>query len=93
MPTAIRDASLTTLKRKQRALAAYRASYATVSSVGYPVGFPFGNSIRPEQPNTQTGDVPVNARLGAALLGCCSSAADDGYGQQGPSNVSNATKF
>lgn len=93
MPTAIRDASLTTLKRKQRALAAYRASYSTAGSVGYPVGFPFGNSIRPEQPNTQTGDVPVNARLGKALLGCCSSATDDGYGKQATANVSNATNF
>lgn len=86
MPTSIRDASLTTLKRKQRALASWRA----VSS------FPVNNFIRPEQagPSPQaTSDVSVNARLGAALLGCCSSAEDDGYGKQGPSNVSNSTNF
>jgi hypothetical protein len=68
MPCSIRDSSLTTLKRKQRALAAWRANHATV---------------RPEQPNAQTGDVPINAKLGAALLGCCSSATDDGYGPNG----------
>lgn len=80
MSLSIRDASLTTLKRKQRALAAYRASYASP-------GFPVGNVVRPEQPNTQTGDVPVNARLGAALLNCCSGATSDGYGFQAPSNI------
>jgi hypothetical protein len=73
MSTSIRDASLTTLKRKQRALAAYRS----VSN------FPNNNSVRPEQPNTQTADVPINARLGAALLGCCNTATDDGYGSNG----------
>ena len=92
MPVAIRDASLTTLKRKQRALAAYRASYATAGSVGYPAGFPVGNSIRPEQPNNKTGDVPTDARLGAALLGCCSGAANDGYGFQAPANVRNTNQ-
>ena len=87
MPLAIRDASFTTLKRKQRALAAYRASYATAGSVGAPSGFPVGNTIRPEQPNNKTGDVPINARLGAALLGCCTGVTNDGYGFQAPSNV------
>ena len=80
MPTGNRDASLTTLKRQQRALAAFRSSYTGT----FPGGFPNGNTPRPEQPNTKTGDVPVNARLGAALLNCCSSALDDGYGKQGP---------
>ena len=79
MPNAIRDASLTTLKRKQRALAAYRSS----------TNFPIQNSVYPEQVNTKTGDVPVDARLGKALLGCCRSAVDDGYGLQAPSDVRN----
>ena len=78
----IRDASLTTLKRKQRALAAWRRTS----------GFPINGSARPEQAGPQpqaTGDVPVNARLGLKLLNCCSSATDDGYGEQAPSNVRN----
>lgn len=81
MGLANRDASLTTLKRQQRALAAFRTSY-----VG---GFPNGNAVRPEQTHYQTGDVPVNARLGAALLKCCSSATDDGYGKQAPATNNN----
>jgi hypothetical protein len=85
MPVSIRDASLTTVKRQQRALAAFRSSYTGA----FPGGFPNGNTVRPEQPNTQTSDVPVNARLGAALLNCCSSATDDGYGKQAPANTRN----
>ena len=73
MTCSIRDSSLTTLKRKQRALAAWRKTNS----------FPATNATRPEQKNLQTGDVPTNARLGAALLGCCSSATDDGYGPNG----------
>jgi len=85
MPNSIRDASLTTLKRQQRALAAFRASYTGV----FPGGFPNGNSVHPEQTRSQTGDVPINARLGAALLNCCSSATDDGYGKQAPASNNN----
>lgn len=85
MGTSNRDASLTTLKRKQRALAAFRASYTGV----FPGGFPNGNSMRPEQPHTKTGDVPIDARIGASLLSCCSEALDDGYGKQAPANVNN----
>lgn len=73
MPCSIRDSSLTTLKHKQRALAAWRATNS----------FPATNATRPEQPSSQTGDVPTNARLGAALLGCCSTATSDGYGPNG----------
>lgn len=74
MTCSIRDSSLTTLKRKQRALAAWRSASS----------FPANNATtRPEQPNAQTGDVPINARLGAALLGCCSGATSDGYGKNG----------
>lgn len=82
MGLSIRDASLTTLKRKQRALAAWRST----------TGFPLNGSARPEQagPAPQaTSDVSVNARQGKALLGCCSTAVDDGYGKQAPSNVRN----
>lgn len=82
MPTAIRDASLTTLKRQQRALGAYRNSYAQ--------GFPNGNVQRPEQTKSQTGDVPINARIGLGL--CCATLAlgesPNSNGKQGPSNVS-----
>ena len=86
MPVSIRDASLTTLKRQQRALAAFRSSYTAV----YSGGFPNGNTVRPEQTSSKTGDVPVNARLGAALLSCCSSATDDGYGKQAPATNNNS---
>jgi len=90
MPVSIRDASLTTLKRKQRALAAYRLSYQTLNGIdGSNLGFPVGNTVRPEQPRYQTGDVPRDARLGLALLNCCGSATNDGYGIQAPSNVRN----
>ena len=78
----IRDSSLTTLKRKQRALAAWRATS----------GFPVNGSARPEQAGAQpqaTSDVSVNARQGAALLNCCSSALDDGYGKQAPATGNN----
>ena len=85
MGVANRDASLTTLKHKQRALAAFRASYTGV----WPGGFANGNSIRPEQPNTKTGDVPIDARIGAGLLNCCSNAVDDGYGKQAPAVINN----
>lgn len=76
MTCSIRDSSLTTLKRKQRALAAWRATNS----------FPRTNATTPEQPTAQTSDVPVNARLGAALLGCCSTATSDGYGPNGNAN-------
>lgn len=77
-----RDASLTTLKRKQRALYAYRSSFNGT--------FPTGSSARPEQVRTQTGDVPVDARQGKALSGCCSTAVDDGYGKQAPACLNNS---
>jgi len=82
MGVSIRDASLTTLFRKQRALAAYRASYNTP-------GFPVGNVVRPEQTNNKSSVVIVDARRGACLLGCNSSATSDPYGFQAPSNVAN----
>jgi hypothetical protein len=82
MSLSIRDASLTTLFRKQRALAAHRALYAAP-------GFPVGNVVRPEQTNNKTSDVPVNARRGACLLGCNPNATSDPYGFQAPSNVAN----
>ena len=88
MSVSVRDASLTTLKRKQRALAAYRLSYATVNTRDDSVeGFPVGNTVRPEQPRYQTGDVPRDARTGLGLLKCCSEATDDGYGKQSPANI------
>jgi len=90
MPVSIRDASLTTLKRKQRALAAYRLSYQTTNGIdGSILGFPVGNTVRPEQPRYQTGDVSRDARQGLGLLNCCGSATNDGYGLQAPSNVRN----
>jgi hypothetical protein len=90
MGNSIRDASLTTLKRKQRALAAYRLSFATAPfSTTYPGGFPNGNSVRPEQVRYQTGDVPVDARQGLKLVNCCGSATDDGYGKQAPATLNN----
>ena len=64
MSHSVRDASLTTQLRRQRALAAFRTS----------VNFPVQNStIRPEQPNTQTGDVPTDARFGCTV-GCTSTS-------------------
>lgn len=75
MPTTNFDASLTTLRRQQRALGAYRNSFAS--------GFPNGNAVRPEQPNTQTGDVPVNARIGVGL--CCQTP--DNNPLQSPANI------
>jgi len=57
MSSSVRDASLTTHLRKIRALAAYRTN----------TNFPVNNTVRPEQPNTQTGDVPTNAKLGACV--------------------------
>ncbi len=83
MSSSVRDASLTTLKRQQRALAAYRLSFTD---------FPVGNSSRPEQVRSQTGDVPINARLGMALSGCCGSVSSndpDGYGKQAPAKSKN----
>ena len=78
----IRDASLTTKKAKQRALAAYRNS----------TQFPTLNTVRPEQPNTQTGDVSVDARQGACLLGCNPQATSDGYGFQAPADIKHYNK-
>ena len=78
----IRDSSLTTLKRKQRALAAWRKTS----------NYPVNGSARPEQAGPQpqaTADVHVDARLGGALLNCCSSALDDGYGKQAPATGNN----
>jgi len=69
MPTSVHDASLTTRLRRQRALAAYRAS----------TNFPVNNSVRPEQPNTQTGDVPTDARFGCTV-GCTSTASFNSAG-------------
>lgn len=90
MPTAIFDASLTTLKRQQRALGAYRNTYAS----NFPGGFANGNAVRPEQPKSQTGDVPVNARIGVGL--CCQTLdlgeSPNSNGRQAPSNVK-AGKF
>jgi hypothetical protein len=85
MPTSIRDASLTTLKHRQRALAAWRST----------THFPVNGSARPEQAGSQpqaTGDVSLNARLGACLGGCNASASasdPDGYGKQAPALAEN----
>jgi len=88
MSVSVRDASLTTLKRKQRALAAYRLSYATENTRDNSImGFPVGNTVRPEQPRYQTGDVPRDARTGLGLLNCCSEATNDGYGKASPANI------
>jgi len=82
MPAAIRDASLTTLKRQQRALGAFRNSFAAP-------GFPTSNTLRPEQTNTQTADVPINARAGIAL--CCATLtatqSPNSNGFQAPANT------
>jgi len=80
MTLSIRDASLTTRFRKQRALAAHRALY------GAP-GFPVGNVVRPEQNNNVSNEVIVDARLGKCLLGCNPNATSDPYGYQASSNV------
>ena len=84
---AIRDASLTTLFNRQRALAAFRNNN--------PQGFPVGNAYVPEQfRNTFSAEVPLNAKQGACRLGCNPDYNEliNGYGFQPPSNVANNTK-
>ena len=90
MSTSIRDASLTTLLRRQRTLAAWRTNNK------YPYSGPLNSAsnslIVPEQSNTQTGDVPTDAKIGACV-GCTSTAnfTNQGYSQQygfqSPANV------
>jgi hypothetical protein len=84
-----RDASLSTQRRRQLALYAWRLSNQ------YPQN---PQSIRPEQANSAgfqqagpTGDVPTNARLGAALVGqtpgasCpCTGVTLQGYDKKSP---------
>uniref|UniRef100_A0A6C0DS31 Uncharacterized protein n=1 Tax=viral metagenome TaxID=1070528 RepID=A0A6C0DS31_9ZZZZ len=83
MPTSVHDASLTTRLRRQRALAAFRTS----------TNFPVNNSTHPEQPNTQTGDVPADARFGCTV-GCTSTSSFNSagysfhYGSQSSGNAS-----
>ena len=71
MPTSVRDASLTILRNKQSALWAYRQNSK----------FPTNNTARPEQPKAQTGDVPVDAKIGASLCPGCVGFQD--YGPNG----------
>ena len=85
MSNSVHDASLTTRLRKQRALYAYRLNS----------NFPANNSSHPEQPNTQTGDVPTDAKFGCTV-GTTSTANFVGsysfqYGSQTPG--SRATRF
>jgi hypothetical protein len=75
MSASIRDASLTTLRSKQSALWAYRQNS----------NFPSNNVARPEQPKAQTGDVPVNAKIGASLCPGCVGFQD--YGPNGNAYV------
>lgn len=89
MGTTIRDASLTTARRRQLALYSWRLSNQ------YPQN---PQSIRPEQANSAgfqqagpTSDVPTNARLGAALVGqtpgatCpCTNVTLQGYDKKSP---------
>ena len=68
MGTANRDASVTTTRRKQIALYGYRLS------TNYPNGI--NGFQRPEQPVTTgtTGSVPVDAYIGAQVLGASTLA-------------------
>lgn len=81
MSNSVHDASLTTRLRRQRALYAYRLNS----------NFPVNNSAHPEQPNTQTGDVPTDAKFGCTVS--ATSTADFvgsysfHYGRQGPGNA------
>ena len=96
---AIRDASLTTRKRWQVALAAFRKTYNYPDGgAGYPYGFPVGNATWPEQfRNTVTADVNIDAKFGACLLGCNPNASTiipsdqgEGYGFLPPSDINNS---
>lgn len=83
-----RDASLTTERRRQLALYGWRQS----------TNYPTNGTVRPEQANSlgfqgagPTGDVPVDARLGAILVGqksancACSTAVTlQGYDKKEP---------
>ncbi len=88
MSITIRDASLTTARRRQLALYSWRLSDQ------YPQN---PQSVRPEQAATTfqqagpTGNVPTNARLGAALVGqtpgasCpCVGVTLQGYDKKSP---------
>ncbi len=88
MSTTIRDASLTTARRRQLALYSWRLGDQ------YPQN---PQSVRPEQAATTaqqtgpTGDVPTQARLGAALVGqtpgasCpCTGVTLQGYDKKSP---------
>jgi hypothetical protein len=82
MSNSVRDASLTTRLLRQRALYAYRLNS----------NFPVNNSARPEQPNTQTGDVPTDAKFGCTVATTSTAGFVAGYsfqyGRQGPGNGS-----
>lgn len=89
MSTTIRDASLTTARRKQLALYSWRLSNE------YPQN---PQSVRPEQADSKgfqqigsTGNIPTQARLGAALVGqtpgasCpCSGVTLQGFDKKSP---------
>lgn len=84
---AIRDASLTTKFRLQKALAAYRKTYVD--------GFPVGNSFWPEQfRNRVSAEVPLLAKQGECQCESTSiifnpADGNNGYGFQPPSNLRN----
>ena len=85
MSNSVRDASLTTRLLKQRALYAYRLNS----------NFPVNNSARPEQPNTQTGDVPADAKFGCTVGATSTAGFVAGYSFQYGSQTpgSRATRF
>jgi hypothetical protein len=89
MPTTVRDASLTTARRRQLALYAWRQNDQ------YPQN---PQSVRPEQGGSKeqaagpTSTVPVAAYLGAQLIGqttggacsCSPAVTLQGYDKKGP---------
>jgi hypothetical protein len=85
---AIRDASLTTKFRIEKALGAYRNAYIN--------GFPVGNAFVPEQfRDTVSAEVPLLATQGQCLCDPNSMAnnpidGNNGYGFQPPSSVNNS---
>lgn len=81
---AIRDASLTTLFRRQTALATFRNSNVN------PGGFPNGNAFFPEQfRNTISSEVPLDAKQGQCRSGCNPNynGVVNGYGFQAPATL------
>ncbi len=88
MPTTIRDASLTTARRKQLALYSWRQNDQYSQNP---------QSVRPEQGGSKeqaggpTSTVPVNAYLGAQLVGqtagacpCSPAVTLQGYDKKSP---------